>query len=89
MSRFYVGQRVRLVGHWRGTGESVHGSEARIHAGPDCYLGRTTGEIYSWLVLVDGHRIVCTNDRDMEPITDCYDKTTWDECIWRPSDINV
>jgi len=25
----------------------------------------------------------------LEPATDCYDKTEWSECIWRPEHLRV
>jgi hypothetical protein len=65
--RFFVGQRVRLVGEWNGTGQSPKGEEARI-VGQDRFVGATTGKLFPWLVeTLKGQMIACES-RDMEPI---------------------
>lgn len=85
MSRFYVGQRVRLVGKWRGVTSDPSGSEAEIVMGPGAYIGRTTKEIYTWVVVTTDGKPIVANSCDLEPITDSYDKVEWSECLWRPT----
>lgn len=88
MSRFYVGQRVRLV-------RCVYdrrnvGREALVKSN---YF-RPKGTITSLgPLLYDTHYIVtCSGNGEefivaewqLEPITDSYDVTSWDTCVWKP-----
>ena len=79
MSRFYVGQRVRIKYNKFPVGAVCVGKEATVTSVmPDLYG-------------IDVDKTPCPNplgwlaDPDqLEPLTDSYDKTTWDQCVWMP-----
>jgi hypothetical protein len=85
MSRFYVGQRVRVIASTNYP--KLIGCEAVVDG---FYEGRDEeGEYRSdWVELdISGHPSaqgwICTPD-EIEPITDSYDKVEWSDCLWRP-----
>lgn len=67
MSKFFIGQRVRIVGtQYFGTGPSPTGEEARITRRG--VIGETTGFPYEWEVTTaHGRRVQC-NGCELEPI---------------------
>ena len=77
MARFYVGQRVRIVK----TTQHHHllGKEANI-IGLDSEARSKDGDMVRGFELdvrgPNGHNIVC-HTWQIEPLTDCYDTTTW------------
>lgn len=87
MSRFYVGQRVRIIGcHDGSKAAGLLGREAVV-IGLDCvnsigdpgYIGVSVNGDERWVFL--SHQI--------EPITDSYDVTSWDTCVWRPEHLRI
>ncbi|KAF1009513.1 MAG: hypothetical protein GAK28_00151 [Luteibacter sp.] len=81
MSRFYVGQRVRIKYAYTAEGEKCVGRQASI-----------LGLFEDGRFWVDVESICCPNGGkwraygdQLEPITDSYDKVEWSECLWRPT----
>lgn len=89
MSRFYVGQRVRAVGMWDGPGPSPTGMEGVITDKGQRLLSLSTGRLYDWLVRLSDGTDILADSHELEPITDSYDKTTWDQCVWMPEHLRV
>ena len=90
MSRFYVGQRVRIVGRdYFGKGENPSGLEAVISQGPGSFLGPCTGRPYTWIVRTTTGREIWANSSDLEPATDSYDVVSWKDCVWQPEHLRV
>jgi hypothetical protein len=88
MSRFFIGQRVRVVGCDPDDTEAmkVVGRETVINeldcfneAGDPGYIG----------VTIDGNEDWCFLPHQLEPLTDSYDVTSWDSCVWKPEHLRV
>lgn len=86
MSRFYVGQRVRLVrcrnAKW------ANGREATIVARASVHIG------LHWRIRVDGVPGPLgggweTLERHLEPPTDSYDVVRWEGCVWKPEHLRA
>ncbi len=85
MSKFRVGQRVRVKYATTPWGYACVGHEAVV-------IGLHDGE---YEIEVDGvpppsfvMGWVASADQ-LEPATDCYDKTEWDACAWKPEHLRV
>lgn len=90
MSRFYVGQRVRIkFCYFPVINGDCSGMQGAI-------TEKTVGMLHSeivdaWKVVIDGlseftsrgHPRLFT-DSQLEPATDSYDKTEWKDCAWKP-----
>lgn len=82
MSRFYVGQRVRIV-KCIFKPEYV-GQETTVVRGLHISRHPVTGELFEcYDVAIDPE--FGPKPGYLEPLTDSYDKISWSECIWRPS----
>jgi hypothetical protein len=94
MSRFYVGQRVRLVRSARGREGKVgrilsfHLEEPATNPGwySNVSVAWDDGTICG--APSEGYRRCCHTD-NLESITDTYDKTSWDECVWKPEHLRT
>lgn len=97
MSRFYVGQRVRIVRssmpfftdrERNGLTHEVPGmvgKEATIagtHENPN--RGFDASGCWDTSIRLDCGLIGMVPSACLEPATDSYDKTTWDQCVWMP-----
>ena len=83
MSKFYVGQRVRIVGYsdlaakrFIGMETTVPGQAVNSALIPSNYVAIDDG---NW----------CFYDDQLEPITDCYDTVSWETCAWQPDHLSV
>lgn len=92
MSKFFVGQRVRIK--WSNGWPDLAGSEGSIIAvaqnggatgtsewivAPDAWgdeVAKTPSEMGAW--------VFAPHSSQLEPLTDSYDKTDWAECAWQP-----
>lgn len=86
MSKFRVGQRVRIV-RCKNT-PWANGLQATIVAKASVLIAT------HWRVAIDGHPGPFyggweTYEQNLEPATDCYDKTEWSECVWKPEHLRV
>jgi len=85
MSRFYVGQRVRIKYNMKPWGAICVGKEATILALVDELYALDVDGVprpspqMPWLAAAD----------QLEPITDSYDITTWDQCVWQPEHLRT
>ena len=89
MSRFYVGQRVRIVSCDDPEdleAMSMIGREAVVDSLDVMNEEDVTGNVG---VTIDGDDEWCFWPHELEPITDSYDKSTWDQCIWKPEHLRV
>lgn len=94
MSRFYVGQRVRVARSTRPYGpvkgrsivlDGMLGTEATVVgtvSSPNAGF-RERGAFDTSIRLENGVIGMCPS-ACLEPITDSYDKSTWDQCVWKP-----
>jgi hypothetical protein len=94
MSRFYVGQRVKVVRSTegcRGRGERPHivangvgrtGVIAGTMSHPN--VGFHPHGDYDVSIRLDTGELGMCPSVCLEPITDSYDKVEWSECLWRP-----
>jgi len=96
MSRFYVGQRVRFVRFASkcnlfpavfrrkkiqiGDIFVICGTAAQPNAGFHTYADRDISVQPIGETVFGMAPSYC-----FEPATDCYDKTTWDKCVWQPN----
>lgn len=88
MTRFYVGQRVRIVGiEYFGCLTSPRGLEA-IVTGIGSFFGELSGINYTHEVST-GSRKILVNSYEIEPATDSYDLSTWDKCVWQPEHLRA
>lgn len=70
MANYIIGQRVRLVGEWKGPpGESAYGEEARV-VGDGSFTGMFTLKAHRYLVETKVGRLIACGPDDMEPLTD-------------------
>ena len=92
MSRFYVGQRVRLVKPFNPDSYGLTGTIKFFRHTPKgtlCMNGVTPID-GDCVVLYDGKsRPSLEHTSRIEPITDSYDKVEWSECLWRPTQGDV
>lgn len=93
MNRFFVGQRVRIK--WSEAWPELTGQEGKI-VGPS--KKRPNDDPRSeWRVAPDvwgteiapptatkSGKAFAPMSSQLEPITDCYDKAEWSDCVWRP-----
>ena len=91
MSRFYVGQRVRIVAAYTQRGIAEVGKEGVItgvRSGSE-YRGPA---IYSLDIspfeLIDGGTYGLGEDQ-LEPATDSYDVVSWKDCVWQPEHLRA
>lgn len=90
MSKFRVGQRVRIVGtEYHGPGNGPCGQEATIEQGPGAFKGPWSGIVYTWIVMTVTGRRIWANSEELEPATDSYDVVSWDTCVWKPEHLRV
>lgn len=90
MSRFYVGQRVRIVRCIRIENASFVGREAVVTEVRR--FAHWEGDGYGLdicPITQSGIFHNCWSEEQLEPATDCYDKTTWDTCVWQPEHLRV
>ena len=90
MSKFRVGQRVRVK-----YAETIHGKR---HVGKECVVTQVE-RLPSWTwtaygldvspIIHNGEAWLGWADDQLEPATDCYDKTEWDQCVWKPEHLRV
>lgn len=92
MSRFYVGQRVRCVSYPSGCGPET----TKVRIGDECVIAGTVTHPNRGFHLYEDRDVSVLHDAYkargpmmapsycFEPITDCYDTTSWDECAWKP-----
>lgn len=90
MARFFVGQKIKKVSGSTNIGltatvvnpyeESTPVTDKRntLVVYPDSTPDLKGGVIY------DNKKPIYTCPDDWSPITDCYDLSTWDQCVWRP-----
>lgn len=94
MSKFRVGQRVRLIKSLKG---KYVGLEATItsglHSSPIANLGfEVQHNLYSLdiegkgPISPQGHTWAAPESW-LAPVYDGWDKISWDECIWRPKEL--
>lgn len=89
MSRFYVGQRVRIVGAH--VSKFLIGQEARVLALNTGGWSEQTGDyigIKTDAINIKDRYFVALPGQ-LEPITDSYDVTSWDTCVWKPEHLRV
>lgn len=82
MSRFYVGQRVRIKFATTDDGVPCVGREATI-ASPAQDDGRYHLDV-DGLKPPSGKAFWRALPEQLEPLTDSYDKTEWKDCLWQP-----
>lgn len=89
MSRFYVGQMVRIVSASLYPG--MVGMECVIDAMNVACLGPDGREFlgFGLSVRVPSGAKAVAKSHQIEPITDSYDVTSWDTCVWRPEHLRV
>jgi len=81
MSRFYIGQRLRIK--W------VHQPRHSHEVGQSGEIFEIVHQaIYGAGVRLKGFNGWYTNTQ-VEPITDSYDKSTWDRCVRKPEHLRV
>lgn len=86
MTTFYLGQRVRIVGHTEASSSrnyEVHGMEAVVvRIGTDTDMPDVFAD---YLVRLDNaHEWSCMSD-ELEPIQpEGYQVVTWESCLWQP-----
>jgi len=100
MTRFYVGQRVRIK--WSYSWPELAGKQGIVTGFVD-KISPISGLNCEYAVTPDGyesnrlphknsktgfHRF-CPNRDQLEPITDTYDKTSWDKCVWKPEQLRT
>ena len=88
MSKFYVGQKVRLIecGLFGYTPRSpLTGKTGTVSS--EAYTSRL-GDTRYRVALDDGDEAQSIPE-GLEPIDDSRDLTTWDACAWRPKDARV
>ncbi len=82
MARFYVGQRVRIVGCEDKIGEKQIGREATVNELACMNMARESGYIG---VTIDSIDDWCFLPEHLEPILDDGRQlSTWSECAWQP-----
>lgn len=84
MARFYVGQRVRIIKTFQYP--ELLNKECTI-IGLDEKATMLDGRKYIGIALdckSPTGRPIAALPEQLEPITDCYDLSTWDQCVWRP-----
>ena len=92
MSRFYVGQRVRIV---KAVYEENIGREAVIKEFKFSPKGHicTNGDLLPFdsdvEITMDNGQHRSSHTSMLSPITDTYDKTSWDECMWKPEHLRT
>ncbi|MGE7136014.1 hypothetical protein ACQKIE_00075 [Luteibacter sp. NPDC031894] len=86
MSRFYVGQRVRVIRVRDPDPEcqAVLGAEGVVNA---LNVENKMDEWGNVGVTIDGDSGWCFLPSDLEPATDANDKIEWSECIWQPEHV--
>lgn len=91
MSKFYVGQRVRIVGAINLT--QFNGREATVVARVYSATARP-GYEHGWALSIDHEVPPPTNgarswapwqDYQLAPAYDGNEKVSWSECLWQPS----
>jgi hypothetical protein len=97
MSRFYVGQRVRIK--WSSDHPELNGTLGTIrcaafvvpHASRGTYIGHeVVTDLWGSSTPPDDPRATFAPAVDqLEPLTDSYDVTSWDTCVWRPEHLRV
>ena len=84
MSRFYVGQKCRV--------SYVRNMEFNCRSGQECVIARfippESNGTDCFVRFMDGFE-VAGGTCQLEPITDSYNVTTWDTCIWKPEHLQV
>src|SRR5690242_8977518 len=99
MSRFYLGQRVRVArnsnGLHGGQGNpivvrdpigrvgTIAGTESQPNAGFDPHGA------WDVSLRLDSGELGMAPSCCLEPATDSYDVTTWDACVWKPEHLRV
>lgn len=94
MSKFRVGQRVRLARYPQGRENKFHlklGEEGTVAGTPSCpNKGFTLARGSDLSVVMDSvGRPGMAPSYCFEPATDSYDVTTWDTCVWNPGHLRV
>lgn len=84
MSRFYVGQRVRIVRSI--DNPEFVGQVTTITRDLHISWSITRGEYYEAYGVAIHPRFGPRPDA-LEPATDSYDKIEWSECIWKPDHV--
>lgn len=86
MSRFYVGQRVRIA------------ITINFHAmkGMEATITGMSIESDDWQVDIDGvgqfapdGHLWSAYSWQLEPITDSYDVVSWNDCVWQPEHLRA
>lgn len=101
MSKFRVGQRVRIK--WSYAWPELNGTTGVIvdRASPYGWSPPYSPKGNEWKVAPDSWGTpyappsssvigtFCPGEEQLEPATDCYDKTEWDACVWKPEHLRV
>lgn len=100
MSRFYVGQRVRVVRSTKGLKGRLKGRPILVEA-PIGKTGTIAGTVtqpnagfnakgdFDVSLRLDSGELGMCPSVCLEPATDSYDKTTWKTCVWQPEHMRV
>lgn len=91
MSRFYVGQRVALARPEDPKNKGLTGTIARFAEFPVGTMMRDgLAHMHcNCVVNYDGRGMHGEHTRRLEPLTDSYDVTSWDACVWKPEHLRV
>ena len=86
---FYVGQRVRVKTDHADPNVRIRGLHATIITQRYHMIGAVgLTEMFAYTILVDGfeHSMIA-EEWELEPIYDGDQKTSWEDCAWRPRDL--
>jgi hypothetical protein len=101
MSKFRVGQRVRIKWDWN---PSWPNCEGRDMTGAEATVIETFEEDAVWEVWPEDKDVQCYvlhidgkelpedgyhREDQLEPATDSYDVIRWDQCVWQPEHLRV
>lgn len=94
MSKFYVGQRVRVVFARTAEGRLFVGKEATVTSvwygiGYDSRTLRHGYGLDIRPVMHDGKAWIYWSDDQLEPATDSYDVVSWKDCVWQPEHLRA
>lgn len=93
MSRFYVGQRVRIKFSRRWP--ELSGTEGTVSLLMYGCAERKPGTVpvapdaWGSIICPHGDAYFSPKEENIEPATDSYDVTTWDSCVWRPEHLRA
>lgn len=91
MSRFYVGMRVALARCDNPRNKGITGTIVSFKENPAGTMLRDgiCGFHCNCVVLWDSRGKRAEHTSRLEPLTDSYDVTSWDTCMWKPEHLRV